>query len=74
MVKFSSTLFIMYFSGRCFSLWMEVDHVLAHRRPVDSVDEATVLEPEENGELYVIPDATEHCLMFVYGCADCRML
>lgn len=24
MVKFSSTLFIMYFSGRCFSLWMKL--------------------------------------------------
>lgn len=24
MVKFSSTLFIIYFSGRCFSLWMKL--------------------------------------------------
>lgn len=24
MVKFSRTLFIMYFSGRCFSLWMKL--------------------------------------------------
>lgn len=24
MVKFSSTLFIMYFSGKCFSLWIKL--------------------------------------------------